>query len=134
MPRLFVLAFATLALVPATAVRAGGEKDPLQVNTVWRGEIRQDNDSWPTVMIVRSRDGQKITGEVHFSASSGLCKLSFIGTVDGNIIAWMTDRIDGNVTYPGIYLARIHGTGIAGTWHVPSARQFGRFTLKQAER
>ena len=51
----------------------------------------------------------------------------------GEVIAWITDKKKGPVTYPGLYVGRIDGDRIAGTWQVPSARQHDEFSLTRGE-
>jgi hypothetical protein len=113
---------------------AGDNKDPVQPRTVWKGEIRQDTEVFPTTIYINSRDRDRITGEVHFEVGGALNKLTFEGNVvDRRTVVWITDKQEGNVTYPGLYIGKVEGKTISGTWQVPSANQYDRFTVKLAE-
>jgi hypothetical protein len=136
-PVLPLLAIMGLARISAREEPAGNGKDSFQAQTVWKGEIRQDGQIFPTMIYVTSRNGARVRGEIHFRTSSGLCKLTFQGNVvDGRRVVWITDKKSGNVTYPGLYLGKIEGNRITGVWQVPSADQYDSFSvsLSQVER
>ena len=109
--------------------RAGGE-DPVQPDTVWKGEIYQGNNSFAATVHVQQRESDRIKGEIDFATNGGLNKLAFQGNiVGGDVVVWITDKIAGNVTYPGLYIGKIEGDKISGTWQVPSAGQYDQFSL-----
>jgi hypothetical protein len=113
---------------------ADNENSPIQPNTVWKGEIRQDRDAFPAAIYFQSRDKDRIKGEVHFTFQGDTCKLTFEGNVvDGRTVVWITDKKEGNVTFPGLYIGKVEGKTITGTWQVPSAKQYDRFSVTLAE-
>jgi hypothetical protein len=137
-----VFAVGTLVLVAAGGsllltqgkTWAADDKDPVQPMTVWKGAIRQDNEVFPTTIYFNSRVKDRIKGEVHFKSGGDLHKLTFDGNVvDGRTVVWITDRKEGDVTFPGLYIGKVKGKTISGTWQVPSAKQYDRFTVKLAE-
>lgn len=110
------------------------EKGPVQPKTVWKGEIRQDGAVFPATVYINERDQERITGEVHFTAGGELCKLTLQGNVvDEKTVVWITDKKEGNVTSPGLYIGKVDGKTISGTWQVPSANQYDRFSVKLAD-
>jgi hypothetical protein len=116
------------------AARGDDEKDPLRADTVWKGEIRQGTETFPTTIFIQQRDKDRIRGEIHFKTESGLNKLTFQGNVvEGRTVAWITDKKEGNVTYPGLYTGTIKGKTLSGNWQVPSAGQYDTFAVKLAE-
>ena len=99
--------------------RAGGE-DPVQPDTVWKGEIYQGNNSFAATLHIQQREGDRIRGELDFVTNGGLNKLAFQGNiVDGDVVVWITDKIAGNVTYPGLYIGKIEGDKISGLGKSP---------------
>jgi hypothetical protein len=85
---------------------------------------------FPTTIYILYRNGNRIKGEIDFNIPSGLGKLTFQGNViDNNMVVWITDKKEGNVTYPGFYFGKISGNQITGTWQVPSASQYDRFSV-----
>ena len=71
---------------------------------------------------------------MHFKFGGELCQLTFQGNVvDGRTVVWITDKKAGNVTFPGLYIGKVEGKTISGTWQVPSANQYDRFSVKLAE-
>ncbi len=116
-----------LIAVPATAQQA---QDLIRAGSRWQGEILQGNQRFPTTILVTERTGERIRGEVHFSVGSRLNKLTFQGNViDNSTVIWITDKKEGNVTYPGLYLGKVNGNQISGIWQVPSAGQYDRFVV-----
>ena len=130
-----LVAVAGAAALPHRELPAGGGKDPVQAKTVWKGEIRQDDEVFPATVYINERDKERIQGEVHFESRGGeLCKLTFRGNVvDRQTVVWITDKKEGNVTFPGLYIGKVEGKTISGTWQVPSAEQYDRFSVKLAE-
>src|SRR5688572_20930255 len=112
-----------LALLAASAMvaltwhpaGAADEKDPLQPKTVWKGQIHQDGDAFPATIHITERDKERIKGEVHFQPGEELCKLTFEGNVvDRQTVVWITDKKEGNVTFPGLYVGKVEGKTISG--------------------
>ena len=137
-----VVAVGVLALLAASEIaapmphkaRAADEKDLVQPKTVWKGEIRQDGDVFPATIYINERDKERIKGEVHFKADGELFKLTFQGNVVGrDTVVWITDKKEGNVTFPGLYIGKVQGKTISGSWQVPSAMQYDRFSVTLAE-
>jgi hypothetical protein len=114
-----------------TRAQAGDKKDPLLANTVWTGEIRQGTDAFPTTIYIQARDKDRVRGEIHFKIDGALNKLTFQGNViGGHSFAWITDKKEGSVTYPGLYTGTINKDALSGTWQVPSAGQYDTFAVK----
>jgi hypothetical protein len=138
-----ILPVSVLALLPASGIVAltpqkawaDDEKDPVQPKTVWKGEIRQEGEDFPATIYINGRDNERIKGEVHFQDWHGdECKLTFHGNVvDRQTVVWITDKKEGNGTFPGLYIGKVKGDTISGTWQVPSAKQYDRFSVKLAE-
>jgi hypothetical protein len=117
-------------------VRSGhaisAEQDAIEAGSKWSGEIKQDQQTFTAAVLFTVRNSDRVAGEVEFKTSSGVGRLSLHGNVlESNTVVWMTNRIDGNVTYPGLYIGKLDGDVIRGTWQVPSAAQYGRFTLRR---
>jgi hypothetical protein len=107
--------------------------DTLQAKSVWKGVILQDDQAFATTIYVETRNGERLTGEIDFVAQDVVKKLTFEGSVaDHDIVAWITDKKEGEVTFPGLYIGKISGDQLSGTWQVPSAKQFGRFSVQRA--
>lgn len=129
--------FLSVALVGTaclpTSLAAQDASDALQAQTIWKGEIRQGSQSFPTTIYVVSRTNDRVRGEIDFTVpGGGLDKLSFQGNViEGRIVTWITDKIAGNVTYPGLYFGVISNNSINGTWQVPSAGQYDSFSVQK---
>ena len=132
----FVLSLAMVCLQGAVGgiARGGEEKDPLAANTVWKGEIRQGTEVFPTTIYIKERDKDRIRGEIHFKTDRGVNKLTFQGNVvEGRTVAWITDKKEGTVTFPGLYIGTLKGKSLSGVWQVPSAGQYDTFSVKLAE-
>jgi hypothetical protein len=128
-----LLSIAAIFLV-RVAARAGEVKDALKAKTVWKGEIRQGSEVFPATIYVNERDKDRIRGEVHFTSRGELNTLTFQGNViEGGKVAWITDKKEGNVTFPGLYIGTIKGKTLSGVWQVPSAGQYDTFSVKLAE-
>jgi hypothetical protein len=107
------------------------DSDPVQPNTVWEGIIKQDDQDYPTTIYIKERLRNNIKGEIHFIGQMGVGQLSFEGTVtDGRTVSWITDRIRGNVTFPGLYTGKVENNMITGEWRVPRWNQYDRFSVK----
>ena len=137
-----VIAMGVLAVLSASGIaaltmgraRAADDKDPVQPKSVWKGEIRQEGQVFPAAIFINERDEDRIKGEVNFKFNGELCKLTFQGNVvDGHTVVWITDKKEGNVTFPGLYIGKIEGRTLSGTWQVPGAKQYDRFSVKLAE-
>lgn len=119
----------------AYAVQTATWKDAFVPKTEWEGEIRQGDSSFPATIYVQTRMNDRIRGEIHFKVGDTVSKLYFSGSViDGNRIAWITAKKEGDVTVPGLYIGALKGKTLNGTWEVPSVGQYDTFTatLKQA--
>src|SRR5262245_38166826 len=128
-----LLAITAIFLVDVAA-RGGDAKDPLQAKSVWRGEIRQDAEVFPTIIFIHQRDKDRIKGEIQFTSDGELHKLTFEGNVlEGGKVAWITDKKEGSVTFPGLYIGTIKGKTLSGVWQVPSAGQYDTFSVKLAD-
>lgn len=101
---------------------------------MWKGEIRQGTEVFPTTIYINERNKDRIRGEVHFTSDDQLNKLTFHGNViEGGKVAWITDKKEGSVTFPGLYIGTIKGKTLSGVWQVPSADQYDIFSVKLAE-
>lgn len=101
--------------------------------TLWQGHIRQGEECFAASVVIWERGEERVEGEIRFTSPMGESQLTFEGrVVDRNTIVWITDKKDGPVTYPGLYVGRIDGDHISGTWQVPSANQYDRFALERA--
>jgi uncharacterized protein (TIGR02996 family) len=108
-------------------------------DSVWRGELRHDGFRFPTTLTVLRRRGNTLTGRLDEDFSSRLGPgvrgaFSFEGAVLGRRLAFVTDRLDGPVSTPGLYQAERDGKHLPGTWRVPRYGQQDTFTLKWAGR
>jgi hypothetical protein len=129
-----ILLGALLFLLLGDTTRADDEKDALKAKSVWKGKIRQGADVFPATIYVNEREKDRIRGEVHFASGGKLPKLIFQGNViEGGKVAWITDKKEGNVTFPGLYIGTIKGNTLSGIWQVPSAGQYDTFSVKLAE-
>ncbi len=118
----------TILITPAQ------KKDYLNAKTVWNGQIQQDDETFSAKIFIHQRDGDRIKGEIHFRTQSGLNKLTFQGNIlENNTVVWITDKKEGNATFPGLYIGKIEGKIISGTWQVPSANQYDKFSVKLVE-
>jgi hypothetical protein len=133
----WVLCLAAVCLTGAVGgvARGADEKDPLRADTVWKGEIHQGTEVLTTTIYIKERDKDRIRGEIHFKSPRGnLAKLTFQGNVvDGRTVAWITDKKEGNVTYPGLYIGTIKEKTLSGVWQVPSDGQYDTFSVELAE-
>jgi hypothetical protein len=131
---LLMMAAVVAVLLTQYRVWAGDEKDVVQPNTLWKGEILQDGQVFPATISINARDNDRIKGEVHFKFGGELCQLTFQGNVvGGRTVVWITDKKEGNVTFPGLYIGKVEGKTISGTWQVPGANQYDRFSVKLSE-
>src|SRR5262245_29316933 len=71
------LLWASAFYVFTAASFAAEATDAIQPNTNWKGEIRQDSESFPAVISIRTRNGDRIEGEVDFTMPQGIGKLVF---------------------------------------------------------
>jgi hypothetical protein len=108
--------------------------DLIKPRSAWKGQIRQGDSTFPATVHFSEREKDRVRGEVHFQGSDGWCQLTFQGNViEGQHVAWITNRKAGNVTYPGLYIGKIEGKSITGVWQVPSAGQYDTFSVKLAD-
>ncbi|HUS24609.1 MAG TPA: hypothetical protein VM369_06650 [Candidatus Binatia bacterium] len=135
MSRSASIGFRVLSLVAGLGLAGAAlAADPLQPNSVWRGEIRQGSAAFATTIYIKARDQDRVRGEIHFKVGDAVNKLTFQGDViEGRTVAWITDRKEGAVTYPGLYVGTLSENTLSGTWQVPSAKQYDRFTVKLAQ-
>jgi hypothetical protein len=128
---LFVLSLATVDIQISLANQENS--DLIQSRTIWKGKIQQGAEIFPATIFIQARNGDRLKGEIHFGAMSNPNKLTFQGNViDSKTVVWITDKKEGNVTFPGLYIGKINGSSIKGVWQVPSANQYDLFSVKLA--
>jgi hypothetical protein len=122
--------FLFAAVISSANELSAQEQKSIQQGSRWVGQIFQGNQSFPTTIYISDRNGNRMKGEIDFNTPSGRSKLTFQGNIiDNNMVVWITDKKEGNVTYPGLYFGKISGNKITGTWQVPSAGQYDRFSV-----
>jgi len=52
---------------------------------------------------------------------------------EGKLIIPETFKLFPDISYPGLYLGKLTGRELTGTWQVPSANQYDRFWFKPAQ-
>jgi hypothetical protein len=125
----WVLTAAAMAVLLADGVSAS-DLDLLQPDTIWKGEILQGGAAFATTIFIQNRESDRIKGEIDFEVEHEFYKLTFQGNVIGDdLVVWITDKLSGNVTYPGLYIGKVVGNQISGTWQVPSAGQYDQFSV-----
>jgi hypothetical protein len=131
--RSLLLFLAVIGIVVSASRAKAQADDPFRLGSHWKGQILQGSQSFPTTIYISDRTGDRIKGEIDFLTSE-LNKLTFQGNIVGhNTVVWITDKKEGNVTYPGLYFGTISGNQLSGTWQVPSANQYDRFTVSLVE-
>jgi hypothetical protein len=92
-------------------------------------------------MTITDRTRNAVCGTLYMDFRSRLGypvhgRFSFEGVLlFGRHLALVTDRIEGPVSVPGLYLARRQQGGLfEGTWRVPRHNQEGTFRLRWARR
>lgn len=136
MAKSIILCFFTIAL-SAAAVALADEASPFAKATVWKGSITQGTTSFPATFNIEPVRAGRLRGEITFSIDGTTMKLAFQGALRNaggqRIVAIITDKVLGDVTYPGLYVGSVQGNTLAGTWEVPSAGQFDTFAVKLVE-
>ena len=127
--------FALFHLIdPSSGAQAAEKNDPLPINSVWKGTINQGPTAFPATIYIKERDKDRVRGEIHFQVGGATNKLTFQGNViDGRAVAWITDKKEGAVTFPGLYTGTLRENSLSGIWQVPSAGQYDTFTVKLAQ-
>jgi hypothetical protein len=130
-----MMSFAACLTGVARGAEVSEHTDPLQMNSVWSGEIHQGTAVFRTTIYILGRDKDRVRGEIHFQTTGGLNKLTFQGNiVDGHTVAWITDKKEGAVTFPGLYVGTLKENSVSGIWQVPSAGQYDTFAVTLKER
>lgn len=128
-----VLSLLVAAALPLAAPAQGEEANPFLRATVWTGSIAQGSDRFPATFRIAPIEDARLKGEIVFSIDGTEMKLSFQGALrkagGQRIVAFITDKVSGDVTYPGLYVGSVQGNVLAGTWEVPSAGQFDTFAV-----
>jgi uncharacterized protein (TIGR02996 family) len=106
-----------------------GGQDPLPAQSRLRGTVKQDGAVFPTVIEIRGREGNLVQGRQECEFGHGTGKWSFSGVVLAGWFAYVTDRLSGSVTFPGLYQGKLTGQKVAGQWKVPSHGQGGKFAF-----
>jgi uncharacterized protein (TIGR02996 family) len=137
-PTLHVLETGLALVVFLGAELTAAADDGFEAGAVWQGQLRQRKFRLLTARIrttwtVLQRQGNVFTGEMAQRQQLLVTvegKFSFAGAVlCGRLLAFVTDRLEGPVMTPGLYLARREGDALEGTWRVPLYRDQGTFRL-----
>jgi hypothetical protein len=135
--KLVLVVLATAFLISSPHGNAQDErkdKDLIRAGSAWKGEIRQGESAFPATFYFTERNKERIRGEIHFQTPEEWCQLTFQGNIiDGQQVAWITNRKAGNVTSPGLYIGKLDGKSIVGVWQVPSAGQYDSFSVKLSD-
>lgn len=94
----------------------------------WRGTVKQGSKTFGLDFTVSERTGDRFTGRLRLDFNDG--RVGFLkiqGAIDGKKIDWVTDRISGDVTYPGYYNGDLDNGSISGIWRVPTWNQCDEF-------
>jgi uncharacterized protein (TIGR02996 family) len=103
---------------------ASGAPDHLTAGTTWEGELLQPPYAFPTTLRLCTRDGNRFEGDMteDFAAMYGMPvdgTFYFRGVVVGEHVAFVTLRIEGAGSGPGLYQFRVnHQKRWTGTWEV----------------
>lgn len=136
MDKSIVLFFFTIIL-SAVSLASSAEANPFARSTIWKGSITQGTTTFPATFNIEPVHEGRLKGEITFSIDGNKMKLAFQGALRNvggqRIVAIITDKVSGDVTYPGLYVGSVQGNTLAGTWEVPSAGQFDTFAVKLVE-
>jgi uncharacterized protein (TIGR02996 family) len=130
-----VLAAPSLALfLVADYASVGG--DPLAPGTTWEGKLKQSRYAFPTTLRLVKRDGNRFEGDMrqdfrvmYRSAVAGT--FHFRGVVVGAHVAFVTWRMEGAASGPGLYQFRLgEQNRWTGTWAVGAGDWNGKMWLK----
>jgi uncharacterized protein (TIGR02996 family) len=123
-----VLAAPSLALFLVADYASAG--DPLTAGTTWEGKLKQAPYAFPTTLRIVQRDGNRFEGDMtqsframYRAAVNGT--FHFRGVIAGAHAAFVTWRVEGSGSGPGLYQLRIgpqHRLTVtwavgAGNWH-----------------
>jgi hypothetical protein len=109
-------------------------EDAFRANSIWKGMIRQDDRLFMATLVVISRDLNKVSGRLEWTVdeSGEARRLSFAGKIlEGTYLAFITDKLEGRVTFPGLYFGKLEGRTFSGTWQVPGWAQFDAFHFER---
>lgn len=112
------------------------EPQPLAAGTVWEGALRQSQYSFPTILRLRTRTGNKFEGDMTEDFSSMYrAKVDgtfhFRGVIAGAHIAFVTWKLEGAAAGPGLYQFRVSKQKRwTGTWAVGAGTWNGTMWLK----
>ena len=130
-----VLAEPSLALfLVADYVSISG--DPWTPDTTWKGELKQPPYTFPTTLRIIKRDGNRFEGNMtenfrsmYRSAVRGT--FHFRGAVAGAHVAFVTWRMEGAASGPGLYQFRVgEQKRWTGTWAVGTGDWNGKMWLE----
>jgi hypothetical protein len=110
-------------------LRVAVGSDPFVVGARFRGTVEQDVSVFPSEFRITGRRGNRVEGQQKCRFRHGTGRWSFSGIVLANRIAYVTDRLSGYVTYPGLYQGEFAGDVAMGSWQVPSYYQGGTFSF-----
>lgn len=120
------------------ADRAAEEDGSLQAWTRWRGKLWQGGRVIPTTLILRTRQGNAVSGylDEDFAAiyhADLHSRFYHRGVVVGRSrLVLVTHRVQGIGAWPGLYLLRLgHAGHLTGTWSVPSSDLRGTLRLRR---
>jgi uncharacterized protein (TIGR02996 family) len=108
--------------------------DAFRVGSLWRGDLRQGIYRFPTTLRVQSRSGNTFRGALreNFASMYGGQDVQGTFNIEGVFLpghlAFLSGKIIGAGTGPGLYLATVEGRKLLGTWQVPPGMN-GTFDL-----
>ena len=97
---------AWLLFLNAGLALAGSEPDLIRVGA-WQGEVEQDVRIFPTTALVLGRQANTFTGEMRCRIGREVGHFSFRGVTAGRFLAYVTGRVSGPITYPGLYIGEV---------------------------
>jgi uncharacterized protein (TIGR02996 family) len=98
--------------------------------TVLRGRLDRGGREFPATVLITARAGSRLAGSQTCRFRPGTGRWSIDGVVAAGWVAYVTDRMSGSVTYPGLYLGEVADGLVVGRWRVPSYDQEGEFSLE----
>ena len=84
---------------------------------------------FPTSVRVAARSGSRVEGRQECRFGHGTGRWSFSGVVLAGRATYVTDRLSGSVTFPGLYEGEVSDAQVVGRWRVPSCYQEGEFAF-----
>jgi hypothetical protein len=113
----------TLQAIPSASHSAN---DLIQTHAVWQCWVEQDQRVFPGTLTILERRGADFRGEMKLDFGNHRWgQYTFHGEMNDGHMAFLTDRKAGAVTFPGLYVGKVKGRSIIGTWRVPTYTRHG---------